>query len=172
MRFCPDCHAWLSADQDFCAVCVTELDGDVPTGIRALYARPPNWVPRRPVLSVAASIVLFWAAAHRVDVGEFALVSAVFFVPAAVLIVPRVRLVVGRLLGAQPTEPDVLTELAVVGSVVVLYALLVGSALVALYAGAGRGTFVPGSRFAAVQAYAAALLLVRGLRTVRRRLDE
>lgn len=169
MRYCQECQASVSTNVDFCPVCATHVDEDAPTGLGALVAAPEDWHPRRPVLSVAASILLGWATAHLLDVGGAeALLALLFYAPAAVLIVPRVRLILGRLAGPQAADPG-LIELLVVGSVLVLYALLVGSAALALYGGAGSTDVVPGSRFALLQAYVAAALLVGGFRAIRRR---
>lgn len=170
MGYCGECDASLSAELSFCPVCGARVDPDsaAASGPLALFAAPADWDPRRPVLSVAASILLLWAAAHTLAAGYAGGVGALFFGTAGVAIVPRVRLAVGRLGGRKPANPG-LFELVVLLLIGLYYAVLVAIAVAVLYGAAtsDQRHLVPGSRFAVVQAYVVAVVIRRAARVVR-----
>lgn len=170
MAYCEACHSKLADDLEFCPVCGTRTPSGQQraSGVRALFAASEEWDPRAPVLSVATSVLLLWAALHRLEAGPFGVL--VFGIP-GLFVLPRVRLAIGRWGGRKPADPGVLT-LVVVISTVVLYAILAASAWGALYRAARGGGaaryVVPVSEFAPVQAYVIALVLVSLARRVRR----
>lgn len=167
MAYCDECHAELSADLEFCPSCGTRRPSDDArsNGLGSLFARPADWEPRAPVLSVATSMLLLWAALHRLEAGPFGVL--VFAVP-GLAILPRVRLAIGRWGGRKPADPGVLA-LVVAILTVLLYAILAGSAALTLYLAATSPVqyTVPVGRFAPVQAYVVAVLLVEAIRRVR-----
>lgn len=168
MGYCEACHSELSADLEFCPVCGTRVPASQrqASGVAALFAASDDWDPRAPVLSVATSVLLLWAALHRLEAGPFGVL--VFALP-GLAILPRVRLAIGRWGGRKPAEPGVLA-LVVVISTVLLYAFLAGSAALTLYLAAGseHSYAVPVSRFAPVQAYVLSVFGVGAVRGARR----
>lgn len=167
MGYCDECRSELSADVECCPVCGTHAPPSQRerSGLLALLSVTEDWDPRAPVLSVATSVLLLWAALHRLEAGPGGFFSYLF---AGVLIVPRVRLVIGRLAGRKPANPFT-NDLIAVLLFVLLYAILAGSAALVLYVAAtnGRSYVVPVSRFAPVQAYVLAAVGVSVVRAVR-----